>query len=145
MCLLKDTISCKLFFKYLGNGVTESPQNIKFIGGVNMTNQQVQLNIRFKAKPGKKEEFRKELFSLIEEMSSEKAFISAIVSDNLDQPDELLIYETWKGTRDSWLDEEFTKPYRKNYEVRVDDLIVERSVSWLQPNREWGSHITNAY
>ncbi|WP_458127087.1 antibiotic biosynthesis monooxygenase [Paenibacillus sp. Z3-2] len=50
-----------------------------------MSNQQVQLNIRFKAKPGKKEEFRKALSSLIEEMSSEKAFISAIVSDDLDR------------------------------------------------------------
>jgi quinol monooxygenase YgiN len=129
----------------MGNGVTESPQNIKFIGGVNMTNQQVQLNIRFKAKPGKKEEFRKELFSLIEEMSSEKAFISAIVSDDLDQPDDLIIYETWQGTRDSWLAEEFIKPYRKNYEGTLGDLIVDRSVTWLQPNREWGSHITNAY
>ncbi len=145
MCLLKDTISCKLFFKYLGNGVTDSPQNIKFIGGVNMTNQQVQLNIRFKAKPGKKEAFRKELYSLIEEMSSEKAFISAIVSDDLDQPDDLIIYETWQGTRDSWLAEEFIKPYRKNYEGTLGDLIVDRSVSWLQPNREWGSYITNAY
>ncbi|QQZ07633.1 putative quinol monooxygenase [Heyndrickxia vini] len=110
-----------------------------------MTNQQVQLNIRFKAKPGKKEEFRKELFSLIEEMSSEKAFISAIVSDDLDQPDDLIIYETWQGTRDSWLAEEFIKPYRKDYEGTLGDLIVDRSVSWLQPNREWGSHITNAY
>lgn len=128
----------------MGNGVTESPQNIKFIGGVNMTNQQVQLNIRFKAKPGKKEEFRKELSSLIEEMSSEKAFISAIVSDDLDQPDDLIIYETWQGTRDSWLAEEFIKPYRKNYEGTLGDLIVDRSVSWLQPKGEWGSHITNA-
>jgi quinol monooxygenase YgiN len=128
----------------LGNGVTESPQKIKFIGGVNMTNQQVQLNIRFKAKPGKKEEFRKELSSLIEEMSSEKAFISAIVSDDLDQPDDLIIYETWQGTRDSWLAEEFIKPYRKNYEGTLGDLIVDRSVSWLQPKGEWGSHITNA-
>ena len=109
-----------------------------------MYNQQVQLNIRFKAKPGKKEEFRKELSSLIEEMSSEKAFISAIVSDDLDQPDDLIIYETWQGTRDSWLAEEFIKPYRKNYEARLGDLIVERSVSWLQPKSEWGSHITNA-
>lgn len=31
-----------------------------------MSNQYVQLNIRFKAKPGKKEEFRKELSSLLE-------------------------------------------------------------------------------
>ena len=110
-----------------------------------MTNQQVQLNIRFKAKPGKKEEFRKELSSLIEEMSSEKAFISAIVSDDLDQPDDLIIYETWQGTRDSWLAVVFIKPYRKNYEGTLGDLIVDRSVSWLQPKGEWGSHITNAY
>ncbi|WP_145946259.1 antibiotic biosynthesis monooxygenase family protein [Paenibacillus sp. Y412MC10] len=109
-----------------------------------MANQQVQLNIRFKVKPGKKEEFRRELYSLIEEMSSEKAFISAIVSDDLDQPDDLIIYETWQGTRDSWLAEEFVKPYRKNYERTLGDFIVDRSVSWLQPKGEWGSHITNA-
>ncbi|MEC0305009.1 putative quinol monooxygenase [Terribacillus saccharophilus] len=108
-----------------------------------MSNQQIQLNIRFKAKPGKKEEFRKELSSLIEEMSSEKSFISAIVSDDLDQPDDLIIYETWQGTRDSWIAEELIKPYRKNYEERLGNLIVDRSVSWLQPKSEWGSHITN--
>ncbi|MGO4274218.1 putative quinol monooxygenase, partial [Paenibacillus sp. TAF58] len=64
-------------------------------------NQQIVLNIRFKAKPGKKEEFRTQLSSLIEVMSVENSFISAIVSDDLDQPDDLVIYETWKGTRDS--------------------------------------------
>lgn len=121
------------------NAVTEINRR-----GVNLSNQQVQLNIRFKAKPGKKEEFRKELSSLIEEMSSERAFISAIVSDDLDQPDDLIIYETWQGTRDRWLAEEFIKPYRKNYEGRLGDLIVDRSVSWLQPTGEWGSHITHA-
>ncbi|MCM3629097.1 antibiotic biosynthesis monooxygenase [Paenibacillus glycanilyticus] len=108
-----------------------------------MSNQHIQLNIRFKAKPGKKEEFRKELSSLIEEMSSEKAFISAIVSDDLDQPDDLIIYETWQGTRESWLEEEFVKPYRKNYEGTLGDLILERSVSWLVPWGEWGSELTN--
>ncbi|MBM7569049.1 antibiotic biosynthesis monooxygenase family protein [Paenibacillus sacheonensis] len=108
-----------------------------------MSNQLVQLNIRFKAKPGKKEEFRKELSFLIEEMSSEKAFISAIVSDDLDQPDDLIIYETWQGTRDSWLAEELIKPYRKNYEGTLGDLIVDRNISWLEPKAEWGSQITN--
>ncbi|SDW10670.1 putative quinol monooxygenase [Paenibacillus sp. CF384] len=107
-----------------------------------MSNQQVQLNIRFTAKPGKKDEFRKELSSLIEEMSSEKSFISAIVSDDLDQPDVLVIYETWQGTRESWLAEEFTKPYRKNYEGTLGNLIVDRSISWLEPKAEWGSQIT---
>ncbi|AZN43794.1 antibiotic biosynthesis monooxygenase [Paenibacillus albus] len=108
-----------------------------------MSNQLIQLNIRFKAKPGKRDEFRKELSSLIEEMSSEKAFISAIVSNDLDNPDDLIIYETWQGTRDSWLAEEFIKPYRKNYEETLGNLVIDRSVSWLEPQGEWGSKITN--
>ncbi len=104
-----------------------------------MSNSQVQLHIRFMAKPGEKEAFRAALFSLIEEMSSEKAFVSAIVSDDLDQPDDLIIYETWQGTRDSWLAEEFVKPYRKDYEEKLGALIANRSVSWLRPISKWGN------
>lgn len=111
---------------------------------MSFTNHQVVLNIRFKTKPGKKEEFRTALSSLIKEMSVEKSFISAIVSDDLDQPDDLVIYEIWQGTRDSWLQEEFTKPYRKNYEGTLGELIVDRSVSWLEPKGEWGSTLTKA-
>lgn len=104
-----------------------------------MPNSQVQLHIRFTAKPGEKEAFRAALFSLIEKMSSEKAFVGAIVSDDLDQPDDLIIYETWHGTRDSWLAEEFIKPYRKDYEEKLGALIANRSVSWLRPVSEWGN------
>ncbi|QGQ97683.1 antibiotic biosynthesis monooxygenase [Paenibacillus psychroresistens] len=111
---------------------------------MSVTNQQIVLNIRFKTIPGKKEEFRTQLSSLIQVMSVEKAFISAILADDLDQPDDLVIYEIWQGTRDSWLQEEFTKPYRKDYEGILGELIEDRSVSWLEPMGEWGSMLTKA-
>ncbi|WP_258171267.1 antibiotic biosynthesis monooxygenase family protein [Paenibacillus sp. R14(2021)] len=111
---------------------------------MSITNQQVVLNIRFKTKPGKKEEFREQLSSLIQVMSAEEAFVSAILSDDLDQPDDLIIYEIWQGTRDSWLQEEFPRSYRKDYEGTLGQLIEDRSVTWLEPKGEWGSQLTHA-
>lgn len=111
---------------------------------MSVDNQQIVLNIRFKTKPGKKEEFRTQLSSMIQVMSVEKAFISAILADDVDQPDDLVIYEIWQGTRDSWLQEEFTRPYRKDYEGTLGELIEDRIISWLEPKGEWGSTLTKA-
>ena len=48
----------------------------------------------------------------------------------------------WQGTRDRWLQEEFNKPYRKDYESTLAELIEDRMVSWLEPKGEWGSTLT---
>ncbi|MFS0817058.1 antibiotic biosynthesis monooxygenase [Lysinibacillus sp. 1 U-2021] len=104
---------------------------------------QVVLNIRFKVKPGKKEVFRNSLYSLVEVMSKEPTFINAIISDDIEKPDDLVIYEIWQGTKDSWLQEELPKPYRKKYEEILGDLLEDRIISYLIPNGEWGSNLTN--
>ncbi|MFC4779306.1 putative quinol monooxygenase [Paenibacillus sp. GCM10023252] len=107
------------------------------------TDNQVILNIRFKIKPGKKEEFRDSLFALINNFRDEPAFVNAIVSDDLDQSNDLVIYEIWRGTRDSWIKEELIKPYRAEYEGALSSLIEDRNVSWLEPIGEWGSTLTH--
>ncbi|KRF31640.1 putative quinol monooxygenase [Paenibacillus sp. Soil787] len=104
---------------------------------------QVILNIRFKIKPGKKETFRDSLFAMINNFRDEPTFVTAIVSDDIDSPNDLVIYEIWQGTRDSWVQEEFPKPYRKEYEETLTSLIDDRIVSWLEPIGEWGSQLTN--
>lgn len=104
---------------------------------------QVILNIRFKIKPGMKETFRESLFELTNNFRNEPAFVNAIVSDDIDSPDDLIIFEIWQGTRESWMQEEFTKPYRKKYEETLASLINDRIVSWLEPIGEWGSQLTN--
>lgn len=104
---------------------------------------QVVLNIRFKVKAGKKEAFRKSLYSLVEVMSNEPTFINAIISDDIEKPDDIVIYEIWQGTKDSWLQEELPKPYRKKYEEVLGDLLEDRIISYLTPKGEWGSNLTN--
>lgn len=104
---------------------------------------QIILNIRFKVKPGKKEAFRDSLFSMINNFRNEPTFVNAIVSDDLDNPNDLVIYEIWQGTRESWIQEELPKPYRSEYEGALTSLIDDRIISWLEPVGEWGSKLTN--
>lgn len=108
-----------------------------------MSTNQVILNIRFKIKPGKKEIFRDSLFAMINNFRNEPTFVTAIVSDDIDNSNDLVIYEIWQGTRDRWIQEEFPKPYRKEYEEALTSLIDDRIVSWLEPIGEWGSQLTN--
>lgn len=90
-----------------------------------------------------KETFQESLFEMINNFRSEPTFVNAIVSNDIDSPDVLHIYEIWKGTRDSWILEELPKSYRKEYEETLSGLIDERIVSWLEPTGEWGSSLTN--
>jgi quinol monooxygenase YgiN len=103
----------------------------------------VVLCVRFRTKPGQKEVFRKHLYRAINAMKEEKAFVNTIVHDFIDEPNDLLLYEIWHGTRDSWMREEFTRPYRQPYESIVTELIEERTVNWLTPVGEWGSTLLN--
>lgn len=108
---------------------------------MNKSNSQVHLNIRFKTKEGKRDEFRLRLFSMLEIVSQEEAFVSATISDDLDQPDDLLLYEVWEGTRDSWKEEQPTRQYRKDYEATLSEMILDRSVSWLEPKGQWNKKV----
>ncbi len=104
---------------------------------------QIALSIQFKIKPGRKEAFRDALVTLVDIMSKEPSFVNAIISDDVDHPDELHLYEIWKGTKNSWLEEELPKPYRRVYDETVGDMLEEKILNWLTPVAEWGSQLTN--
>jgi len=104
---------------------------------------QVVLNIQFKLKPGTKEVFKEALYTVIEVMSNEPTFVNAVVSEDVDYPNIINLYELWNHTKESWLAEEAPKPYRKVYDDKVEDLLEEKNLSWLKPVREWGSNLTN--
>lgn len=75
-------------------------------------------------------------------MEHEPAFVSAVLSDDIDNSNEITLFEIWKGTKESWLKEELPKPYRKTYEKQLVDLIDERMISYLTPTNEWGTNLT---
>ena len=59
-------------------------------------------------------------------MEHKPVFVSAVLSDDIDNPNEVTLFESQKGTKESWLKEELPKPYRKTYENKLLDLIDER-------------------
>ena len=99
--------------------------------------QHVVLYIRFKTRAGRKNEFRRHLYTLVEAMKGEPSFVNAIIHDDPDHPDDIVIYETWQGTRASWLHHELTKPYRAAYEKTLAELLEERAAVFLTPVNEW--------
>jgi quinol monooxygenase YgiN len=94
---------------------------------------QIVLLVKIAIKPGKKAEFMERLREVEGVMKTEPNFINATFHDNVENVDEIVVYETWRGTRESWLAEEYPRPYRKPYEDALAQLVVERSVAWLKP------------
>jgi quinol monooxygenase YgiN len=95
------------------------------------------LLIRFTIKPGKRDAFLRGLTEVVDRMRSESSFIDAVISENVDHPHELVMYETWLGNRESWLRDEYPRPYRAQYEGVLADLVESRSVEWLTPLAIW--------
>ncbi|MDJ0390218.1 antibiotic biosynthesis monooxygenase family protein [Roseomonas sp. E05] len=91
------------------------------------------LVVRIRTKSGRKAELVEHLTNLVRTMSRETNFINAVIHDDVEQSDDVVVYETWRGTRESWLKEEYSRPYRQPYEQILADLTEGRSVAWLTP------------
>jgi quinol monooxygenase YgiN len=104
--------------------------------------ERVVLIVRFVPKLGKYADFRDHLFTLVEKMSREPDFVNTMVHDDLENPDQLVLYEIWSGNKERWLHEQPPKVYRAEYEARLSELLERRDITWLTPIREWGSGLT---
>ena len=107
-----------------------------------MMSAHIVLIVRFHYKPKKKEAFLKSLCSLIDVMANEVDFVNAILHEAPDDPGQLVVYEIWKGTRESWLRDQMPQSYRQEYEHKVEEFLESRTVDWLLPLVEWGSRLT---
>jgi quinol monooxygenase YgiN len=63
----------------------------------------------------------------------------AVTRDRIrDDPDTLVIYETWKGTAAHFLEHHMKKPYRVEYERKLKTLLKsDRTFEWLEPIRTY--------
>ena len=108
--------------------------------------EQTILAVQFRLQPGSghKEVFKQHLLTLFNILATEPAFVSAILHENLDRPEEILIYEIWHEGREEFLRTEMTKPYREPFEQLLAEFGIDRRVDWLTPIAEWGSTLTMA-
>jgi quinol monooxygenase YgiN len=91
------------------------------------------LYVRFKLSPSTKQLFVQHLADLMEMMAKEPSFVSAVLNEDPDAEDELVLFEVWNGSREQWLREQPEKPYRALYNDATNDLIVDKDVRFLAP------------
>ncbi len=121
------------------NTITQAQTRTNFAGG-----SRVVLIVRFTPKPDKKDAFLLSLSELVDRMRGEDSFIDAVISQDIDHPDELVMYETWLGSRESWLRDEYPRSYRAEYERVISDTVERRSVEWLMPLASWHPTLTRS-
>lgn len=106
--------------------------------------EQVIILARFQLKPNtSKETFFENLKPLFDTMSKEPTFVNGIVQENIDNPDEIVFYEIWNCSKETWLAEEETKAYRQGPYTRAAEFLLGREMSFLSSVGEWGTKITN--
>ncbi|MET3981850.1 quinol monooxygenase YgiN [Mucilaginibacter sp. UYP25] len=101
------------------------------------------LLIKFTANAGNKKEFKRLLMELFEAISKEPTFVNAILHEGVQQPDEILVYETWNETLENFLKVQMVKPYRALYEKALTALNVTRELSVYTPFASWVAEVPN--
>jgi len=97
----------------------------------------IALCVRFRIKPGRKEQFRRMLYDVVEAMKSEPEFVNTIAHEEPDHPDRMTLYETWRCTREAFMRDQMSKPYRADYEARLPEVLEDRAIEIWTPVAAW--------
>lgn len=82
-------------------------------------------------KPEARDEFRTKLMEMGGHIAQEPQFVSAAIHEDRDDPDTLVLYETWNGSPQD-LAEQLERPYRREYEASLAALLkAERRIMFL--------------
>ena len=86
-------------------------------------------------KPGRATEFVALLNDVFDAMKAEDTFVNATALRSADDPDTIMLYETWLD-RENFMTEQLKRPYRQKYEVRLPELLrTPRKLSFYDPIR----------
>ena len=99
------------------------------------------LNLHYQVKPGQKEGLLVEIKSMLDRCAKEPEFIMGILHETPERPNQLVLYELWKGTRAEFDATQGPKPYRKAYIENTKKFIEKVNVEWNLPILEWGTNM----
>jgi quinol monooxygenase YgiN len=110
---------------------------------MNNNTAQTVIIARFKLKANTdKKAFFDNLKPLFDTMSKEPTFVNGIVHENVDNPNEIVLYEIWNCSKETWLAEEETKAYRQGPYTRAAEFLLDRELGFYSTLGEWGTTIT---
>jgi len=100
------------------------------------------LSLHYQVKSSQKEGLLVEIKVMLDRCAKEPEFIMAIVHETPERPNQLVLYELWKGTRAEFDATQGTKAYRKAYIENTKKFLDKADVEWSLPILEWGTNMT---
>ncbi|MGJ3247351.1 MAG: putative quinol monooxygenase [Elainellaceae cyanobacterium] len=96
-----------------------------------MENTTTTVIVRFPVQPEKREEFQTKFNQLLDGLRQEPTFIEARVHQDLDDPNIIVFYETYRESRASFLNRVPQQPWFQAFLHRLPNLLTrERDVFW---------------
>ena len=105
--------------------------------------KQLTLAIKFTADDESREQFKQILTGLFNTISAEQNFVNATLSQDIQNPNEFLVYETWNDTIEHFIKVQMKEPYAVAFEKTLDALNIKREPAAYTPFGSFGTHAVN--
>ena len=106
-----------------------------WVGEMKMSRKPFTILVRIALKPGRAGEFLALLTDVFDAMKVEDTFVSATALRSADDPDSIMLVETWLD-REDFMSEQLRRPYRERYEARLPEIVrAPRELSFYEPIR----------
>ena len=97
----------------------------------------ITLVVHFRIDKSAKQEFTAKLQDIFTYIVKEETFVEASLVQDMRDPENILIYEVWNESPESFMKIQMTRAYRAEYEKMIVDLKIERTPAWYSTIGDW--------
>ena len=97
----------------------------------------ITLVVRFRLDEPSKQEFIAKLQDVFAHIVKEETFVEASLVQDMRDPESILNYEVWNESPESFMKNQMTKAYRREFEKMITDLKIDRTPAWYSTIAHW--------
>jgi quinol monooxygenase YgiN len=97
----------------------------------------ITLVVRFRMEESAKQEFTANMHNIFAHIVTEETFVEASLVQDMRDPQNILIYEVWNESPESFMKNQMGRAYRAVFEKMIVDLRIDRTPAWYSTLAEW--------
>jgi quinol monooxygenase YgiN len=97
----------------------------------------ITLVVRFRMEESAKQEFTAKMRNIFAHIVTEETFLEAALVQDMRDPQNILIYEVWNESPESFMKIQMSRAYRAEFEKMIVDLRIDRTPAWYSRLAEW--------
>jgi quinol monooxygenase YgiN len=97
----------------------------------------ITLVVHFRIEESAKQEFVAKLQDVFSHIVNEETFVEASLVQDMRDSRNILNYEVWNESPESFMKNQMSKTYRAEFEKMIVDLKIDRTPAWYSTIAEW--------